>query len=314
MNQLFMVLSKISHPASSPRIGEVRRGMGEEGNTTPNPSYSRRGIKRNTFYSGSSPRIGEVRRGRKTLEKYLKPVIARSRSDEAISISRYGLRSLSRVFEGPARNDTFDGISLPSHAKKETKNSNRKILLFVIFAVFLLTPLLHASAFSQCQSEKKGYCVRLEPQPQPKAVQRNFASLLFAQTADAGPPFPGLEFLQTYGIGYCSKIGETLSALYNFGVAIAGISALIWFVFAGVKLLVGRENPSAFTEAKKEIGRALFGLALVAGSYLILYTINHDFAETLSDKRIPSLNPNAPPPCGVTAPATPPANVPASNL
>jgi len=231
MNQLFMLSSRISPSFSSPRIGEEKRGRGEEWlvptrtATTPKPN----------------------------------------------SCPRRGIRGLYI-----------------------------KILLLILFAVFFLIPALHAGAFSQCQSEKKGYCVRLDPPETPKPAQKKFSSLLFATSH--GPPFPGLEFLDTYGIGYNSKIGTTLSALYNFGIAIAGISALIMFTYGGIRYIASAGNSSATSDAKKRMSSALFGLALIAGSYLILYTINHDFTLTLSDKTIPSIKglmpQTAPPPIG----------------
>ncbi len=179
------------------------------------------------------------------------------------------------------------------------------IIVCILFTASLAASSLPASASSECKSEKKGYCVRLDLQDAPKVVQKNSRSLFFA-AAGAGAPFPGLEFLQTYGIGYDTKVGELLSALYNFGVVIAGISALIMFTYGGVRYLTSAGSSSAITDARQKMTNALIGLALIAGSYLILYTINPDFTLTLSEDRIPSLvkkpNPPAPAPIPPAAP------------
>jgi len=173
------------------------------------------------------------------------------------------------------------------------------ILLFIVLAISLLTIPSRAGAISECQSERKGYCVRLDPQAPSQPIKRGPASFLFAAVV----PFPGLEFLSGYGIGYNTPIGVTLSALYNFGVSVAGISALIMLTYAGI-LRVTAISPSMISEGNRKITGALLGLALIATSYLILYTINHDFTLTLSDKTIPSIKglmPETPPP-----PAEPP--------
>lgn len=163
------------------------------------------------------------------------------------------------------------------------------IIVFILLTTSLVALSPHTDAFSECKSEKKGYCVRLDARDAPQAAQKK-SRLLFFATSHAGAPFPGLEFLQTYDIGYNTKVGQLLSALYNFGVVIAGISALIMFTYGGVLYLTSAGSSSAISKAKGYIRNALLGLALIVGSYLILYTINPDFTLTLSEDRIPDLN------------------------
>lgn len=165
------------------------------------------------------------------------------------------------------------------------------IIVFILLTASLGALPPRADAFSECRSEKKGYCVRLDAQEAPKSITQKKSPLLFFAAIGAGPPFPGLEFLQTYGIGYDTKIGELLSALYNFGVVIAGISALIMFTYGGVRYLTSAGSSSAISDARQKMTNALIGLALIASSYLILYAINPDFTLTLSEDRIPSLGP-----------------------
>ncbi len=175
------------------------------------------------------------------------------------------------------------------------------VISLILFTAFLIVLPPRADAFSECRSDKKGYCVRFDAKDAPKAAQKNPRLLFFAGAA--GAPFPGLEFLQTYGIGYNTKVGELLSALYNFGVVIAGISALIMFTLGGVLYLTAGGSGSNISKAKGYIFNALFGLAIITLSYLVLHTINPDFTEILSEDRIPDLNlkpkpapPTTPPP------------------
>lgn len=165
-----------------------------------------------------------------------------------------------------------------------------------ISIIFLATPT-DARAFSECTSARKGVCIRLDP-PHVSATRTPHGSSLLL--ADPPPAFPGLEFLSTYGINFDTDIGTMLSALYNFGVAIAGISALIMVTFGGVLYLTAAGNPGQMTKGKGYIMNAIFGLVIIATSYLILYTINPDFSFTLKLKNLNQFSPTATP-----SPSTP---------
>ena len=191
---------------------------------------------------------------------------------------------------------------------------NLKILNFALsfsififaFSIFLATPI-QAGAFSECRSDRKGYCVRLDPPAPPQTARRGISSFLFAAPPKCSKDtaFPGLEFLAPFQINSCSEIGDILGGLYKFGVAIAGISALIWLSFGGILVLTARESPSQVSKAWGYINNALYGLVVIVLSYLILYTINPDFTYVL---KIPDLiepgAKTAPAPAG--APAAPP--------
>ncbi len=155
-------------------------------------------------------------------------------------------------------------------------------LFFAVIAIGLPLTALHANTISQCQNEKRGYCVVVTSDA-PRAATKNHASFLLAQ---AGVPFPGLEFLQTYGISFDSDIGDMLAALYKFGVSIAAVSALIMFTFAGITYLTAGDSSGQVGKAKGYITNAVIGLVLIAASYLILYTINPDFTFTLKLKNL----------------------------
>lgn len=166
----------------------------------------------------------------------------------------------------------------------------------LISVTFLIAPI-GAGAFSECASSRKGVCIRLDPPKVSITKTLHGSSLLLA---DPPPAFPGLEFLSTYGINFDTDIGTMLSALYNFGVAIAGISALIMVTFGGVLYLTAAGNPGQMTKGKGYIMNAIFGLVIIATSYLILYTINPDFSFTLKLKNLNQFSPAAIPPPSTT--------------
>ena len=158
------------------------------------------------------------------------------------------------------------------------------ILFLIITPLFLLAAPIYAAPFSECHSERKGYCVRLTPPTSQSAHSHRSSSFLFAAASDI--PFPGLEFLKTFGVTFGSSIGQILSAVYNFGVATAGLSVLIIISFGAMLYLTAADNPSQATKGKTYIMNALIGLALIAVSYLLLYTINPDFTHTLKIEKL----------------------------
>lgn len=159
------------------------------------------------------------------------------------------------------------------------------VLFFVVISIISLATPVRAASLVECKSERNGYCVKLSSPQTPHTQQQHaYASVLFAATdpcAGTPPPFPGLEFLTTFGINFCSSIETTLSALYNFGVGIAGISALVMFMFGGMLYLTARESTSQTSRARTYMLNAVIGLLLVVTSYLILYTINPDLTFKL---------------------------------
>ena len=145
-------------------------------------------------------------------------------------------------------------------------------LLLIVISSFTAPTLANES--SPCKSDRKGYCMRLSDEDSFQSKQEKRASSLLAVA------FPGLEFLESYGVTWDSKIGDTLSALYNFGVGIAGVSAFAVFVYGGFMYMTAAGGGRA-SQAKKLMENAVYGLVLVATSYLILYIINPDFTYRL---------------------------------
>lgn len=74
---------------------------------------------------------------------------------------------------------------------------------------------------------------------------------------------------------------------YSFALIIGGILAFGAVVYGGVKYITAAGNPSGQKEGKDWIEAALLGLLLLAGAYLILYTIN----PQLTTLALPNLQP-----------------------
>lgn len=96
----------------------------------------------------------------------------------------------------------------------------------------------------------------------------------FTQPVVRTVPIPGTEterkildidFISVYLIG-----------LYQYLVGIAAIAAGVMIVWAGFRWLTSGGAPDRISDAKKKIAGALVGMALVFGSYLIVYLINPD--------------------------------------
>lgn len=68
--------------------------------------------------------------------------------------------------------------------------------------------------------------------------------------------------------------GAFVANFYQFALMIGGLLAFGMIVWGGVKYAASRGNPSAESDAKDRIYGALIGLLLLAGVYLILFTIN----------------------------------------
>ncbi len=102
------------------------------------------------------------------------------------------------------------------------------------------------------------------------------------------PNLPG-----TYPV---NSVAGIIQNFYFFALAIAGILAFGAIVWGGIKYATSRGNPSAESEGKSWITNALLGLLLLAGAWIILYTVN----PAILSLQIPGL----PQLTGVTIPPT----------
>ena len=69
-------------------------------------------------------------------------------------------------------------------------------------------------------------------------------------------------------------IGQYITAIYNYGVGIAGILAAIVLMAGGVLWLISGGDSSKITQAKELIGGSITGLIILMTSYVILIEIN----------------------------------------
>ena len=85
-----------------------------------------------------------------------------------------------------------------------------------------------------------------------------------------------------------------INTFYQFALFLSGIIAFGAIVFGGVKYMTSAGNPSAQSEGKEWIYSALLGLALLAGAYLILNTVNPQLTN-LTLPTLPQTNPSQAP-------------------
>jgi hypothetical protein len=91
----------------------------------------------------------------------------------------------------------------------------------------------------------------------------------FAQTV-ISPAIPGM----TTAVTTSTSPGEFVGGFYNFALMIGGVLAFGAIVYGGVLYAASAGNPSKQSEGKEWVKSALLGLLLLAGAYLILYTVN----------------------------------------
>jgi hypothetical protein len=73
--------------------------------------------------------------------------------------------------------------------------------------------------------------------------------------------------------------GQFVKSFYDFALMIGGVLAFGAIVYGGVLYAASMGNPSRQSEGKEWIKSALLGLLLLAGAYLVLYTINPDLVN-----------------------------------
>lgn len=83
------------------------------------------------------------------------------------------------------------------------------------------------------------------------------------------------------GGGYieCSGLATYIKIVYEFAVAAGAILATMMLVWGGTIWLLSGGNTGKVGEAKKIIGNSITGLALLLGSFVLLYAINPKLIE-----------------------------------
>jgi hypothetical protein len=128
----------------------------------------------------------------------------------------------------------------------------------------------------------------------------------FAQTI-ISPTIPGMTSAATTS----TSPGAFVAGFYQFALMIGGVLAFGAVVYGGILYAASAGNPSKQSEGKEWIKSALFGLLLLAGAYLILYTINPNLVN-LGLPTLQSVN-IAAPSGGINLGATNPGGVISGN-
>ncbi len=117
-------------------------------------------------------------------------------------------------------------------------------LFFTSITPFLARAQTTTASSSACVTDKDGYCLEV--------------------------PIPGFP-------EKISGPAQYIQLLVTLGLALAGIVTLILLIVAGATYVFSYANAAAIADAKDRIIKALVGLLLVLGMWIILNTINPDF-------------------------------------
>lgn len=74
-------------------------------------------------------------------------------------------------------------------------------------------------------------------------------------------------------------LGQYLSAIYRYTVALAGVVCVFLLIFSGIQWTLYGASPDSVDAAKERIKNAITGLILITTSYTILYTIDPNLVE-----------------------------------
>lgn len=107
------------------------------------------------------------------------------------------------------------------------------------------------------------------------------------ETARCGPQSDGSYVLCEVIPGFPEKFGgagrsaitDFLGALFLYSLMIGGIVVFLRIIYGGLMYIFSGGNPSKQIDARDIIWQAIWGLALLLGSYLILNTINPDLVS-----------------------------------
>ena len=85
----------------------------------------------------------------------------------------------------------------------------------------------------------------------------------------------------TYGTSVVTVpwIAEYVRGIFNYGIGIIGVAAVIGVAVGGLYWTVSAGNSGRVSKAKGWIMDSLLGLAIALGSYLIMYSVNQDLVS-----------------------------------
>jgi hypothetical protein len=102
-----------------------------------------------------------------------------------------------------------------------------------------------------------------------------FSIFLFLSSKNVIAASPD-QFLNSSGT---TTLPEFLSSFYTFSIAISGLVAVLMIIVGGIYFIYSGAMPDKEREGKDMILGALWGLALLLGSYFILKTINPELVK-----------------------------------
>lgn len=79
-----------------------------------------------------------------------------------------------------------------------------------------------------------------------------------------------------------------IARFYQFALGIAGLLAFVMIVWGAIQYIVSAGNATQQSDARDRIWQALWGVALLLGAYLILYTIDPNLVN-LTDPSIKNI-------------------------
>lgn len=83
---------------------------------------------------------------------------------------------------------------------------------------------------------------------------------------------------------YIPFLGQYLSAIYRYTIALAGVVCIFLLIFSGIQWTLYGASADNVDAAKERIQHAITGLILITSSYTILYTIDPNLVEFKSLK------------------------------
>lgn len=112
---------------------------------------------------------------------------------------------------------------------------------------------------------------------------------------------------------YTNSIPLYVARLYQFGFGIVGAVALLMIIIGAAKYTLSAGSFTSKDEARQQITEAIYGILLLFGAYLILYTINPGLVSIKAPTLTPTSVNNLSAPAAVQ---TPPVNTntPAENI
>ncbi len=87
-------------------------------------------------------------------------------------------------------------------------------------------------------------------------------------------------------------LGEYIASIYRYGIAVAGVLAMVIIVIAGFEWTISGGNPERIKSAQKRIAGSITGLTIALLTYTLLYTVNPNLIKNgdLQIKYIEKIN------------------------